>query len=225
MPSPSSGSTPRPTPSSPQPPSPLQPPKTFSRAKELHTIASEMLDIAEKLDLPSDQMKTEVDMDAWRADITFARGRCNLVVGSAKAEELEARIEAEDESMYDCEDAIDGRDVVQLAVTYLEKAREVLVGRGEEAEAEGCAPASTSTLAAVSVVQHAGSATSAADREETIAELGTLLVEALITLANLTKLKDATEREALYSRFHLIITLDIGKARSSKYIRVMNLPT
>ncbi|KAF8957140.1 hypothetical protein BDZ97DRAFT_122237 [Flammula alnicola] len=237
MPPPSTESTPTPTPGSPQQASPLQPPETFSRAKELYTIASEMLDIAEKLDLPSEretwatwadsvfsQMKMEADMHASRADITFARGRCNLVVGSAKAEELEARIEAEDESVYDCEDAIDGRDALTLAVTYLEKAREALVGRGEEAEAEGPAPTtSTSTSAAASVVgdeeemiivetaesdteesqqqprpRRAGSVTSAEDREETIAELGTLLAEALITLANLTK--DAREREALYSR-------------------------
>ncbi|PPQ79834.1 hypothetical protein CVT25_002988 [Psilocybe cyanescens] len=80
--------------------------ETFSRAKELYTIAYEVLLLSEKLDLASErqtwaqwadsvfsQMKMEADTDAWRGHITAARGRCCVVIGSALAEGVEGRLE------------------------------------------------------------------------------------------------------------------------------------
>ncbi|KIM39613.1 hypothetical protein M413DRAFT_74710, partial [Hebeloma cylindrosporum] len=159
----------------------LLPPETFSRAKELYTIALEIFLVAEKLEIASEratwaswadsvfsQMKMEADMDAWRANITSARGRCHLIVGSALAEEVEAQLAEgnEDEGVWDCDDARDARDALAKAIAFLEKAREAVVQ----------------------------------DRMDTevAAELSSLLAEALLTLANLTK--DKAEREALYSR-------------------------
>lgn len=194
----------------------LLPPETFSRAKELYTIALEVFVLAEKLEVASEratwaswadsvfsQMKMEVDMDAWRANITSARGRCHLIVGSALAEGLEARLAGEgvegmeDEDVWDCEDARDARDALVKAVAFLEKAREAVAQHRMETEAAG---GEVSTAAIVEI------ADDDEDSEEEIvifeadeeAELSSLLAEALLTLANLTK--DKTEREALYSR-------------------------
>ncbi|KAH9479254.1 hypothetical protein JR316_0007842 [Psilocybe cubensis] len=86
--------------------SPAASTETFSRAKELYTIAYEVLLLAEKLDSASErqtwaqwadsvfsQMKMEADTDAWRGHITAARGRCCVVIGSALAEGVEERLE------------------------------------------------------------------------------------------------------------------------------------
>lgn len=162
----------------PSPPSAVKrPPDSFSRAKELFTIGSEVLLISEKLLEPSErqtwgawsdsifsQMKMEADMEVWRAPIARARGRCCLIVGAARAEELEGALESGDMDVLNTEDAEDARDTLGCAIGYLEKAREL--GGDEEEE----------------------------DREE----LRSLLVEALVTLANLTG--DVGRREELYAR-------------------------
>jgi hypothetical protein len=193
----------------------LLPPETFSRAKELYTIALEVFLLAEKLEVASEratwaawadsvfsQMKMEADMDAWRASIISARGRCHLIVGSALAEGLEARLAGEDvegmedEDVWDCEDARDARDALVKAVSFLEKAREAVVQHRMETEVGG--DVSAATIAEIADEDE--------DAEEEIvlveadeeSELSSLLAEALLTLANLTK--DKTEREALYSR-------------------------
>ena len=187
------------------------PPETFSRAKELYTIALEIFIVAEKLELASErttwatwadsvfsQMKMEADMDAWRASITSARGRCHLIVGSALAEEVEAKLaddKEEDEDVWECEDARDARDALVKAIAFLEKARDAVVQQRMETEAiPGGDDVTAATIAddedseeEIVIVE--------ADEE---AELSGLLAEALLTLANLTK--DKTEREALYSR-------------------------
>lgn len=165
-------------------PSPLpaikQPPDSFSRAKELFTIGSEVLLISEKLLEPSErqtwgawsdsifsQMKMEADMEVWRAPIARARGRCCLIVGAARAEELEGALESGNMDVLDTEDAEDAREALVCAIGYLEKARELC----EEEDEEG--------------------------KEE----LRSLLVEALVTLANLTG--DVGRREELYAKAQL----------------------
>jgi hypothetical protein len=80
---------------------------SFSRAKILFTIASEVLAVAERMEKPSErkrcaawadsvfsQMKMEADTDTWRGAITRAKARCWLIVGSAGVEEIEDALEA-----------------------------------------------------------------------------------------------------------------------------------
>jgi len=153
----------------------------FSRAKELFTIASEVLLVAEKLEIPSErqcwaswadsvfnQMKMEADMDAWRGPITRARGRCWLVVGSSRAEELETALERGDMDVLQSEDAQDAREGLSTAISFFERAK--------------------------------GSATAVNDPAESH-ELQSLLAEALLNLANLTE--DERKREELYARAQL----------------------
>jgi hypothetical protein len=110
--------------------------ESFSRAKELFTIASEVLLLSEKLDIPSErqrwaswadsvfnQMKMEADMEAWRGSITRARGRCWLIVGSARAEELEAALEHGELGVLQSEDAQDAREGLSTAISFFERAK------------------------------------------------------------------------------------------------------
>ena len=194
----------------------LLPPETFSRAKELYTIALEVFVLAEKLEVASEratwaswadsvfsQMKMEADMDAWRASITSARGRCHLIVGSALAEAVEASLAGEgmdgeeNEDVWDCEDARDARDALVKAIAFLEKAREAVVEDRMETEvASGDLPAAT--IAEIADGDEDGDEEILIIETDEKADLSGLLAEALLTLANLTK--DKTEREALYSR-------------------------
>jgi len=107
-------------------------------------------------------------MEVWRAPIARARGRCCLIVGAARAEELEGALESGNIDVLDTEEAEDARDALGSAIGYLEKARELGVGGEDEEDEE---------------------------------ELKSLLVEALVTLANLTR--DAGKREELYARAQL----------------------
>ena len=198
----------------------LLPPETFSRAKELYTIALEVFVLAEKLEIASEratwaswadsvfsQMKMEADMDAWRASITSARGRCHLIVGSALAEAVEASLAGEgmdgegNEDVWDCEDARDARDALVKAIAFLEKAKEAVVEDRMETEAtSGDLPAAA--IAEIADGDEDGDEEiliiEADEKADEKADLSGLLAEALLTLANLTK--DKTEREALYSR-------------------------
>jgi hypothetical protein len=162
-------------------PAPVQ--ESFSRAKELFTIASEVLLLAEKLDIPSErqhwaswadsvfsQMKMEADMDAWRGPITRSRGRCWLIVGAARAEELEAALEHGEMDILRSEEAEDAREGLSTAISFFERAK------------------SSATATALS------------DPAESH-ELQSLLAEALLNLANLTE--DEGRREELYARAQL----------------------
>ncbi len=93
-----------------------------SRLQELFTLASEVLRVAERLDAPDErrkwamwadaifhQMHMEADVDAWRARVVAARGRCWLAVGSAHADELEAALERGDRSVLGSREAEDAR--------------------------------------------------------------------------------------------------------------------
>ncbi|KAE9405388.1 hypothetical protein BT96DRAFT_852748, partial [Gymnopus androsaceus JB14] len=151
---------------------------SFSRAKELFTIASEVLLVAEKLDVPSErkywaswadsvfsQMKMEADVDAWRGPINRARGQCCLIVGTAQAEEFEEALEAGDEAVLHSEDADEAREALADAISFLEKAK---------------------------------SSANATDMDQDDDELQHFLQEALLTLANLTL--DEQKREELYAK-------------------------
>lgn len=211
------------------PPPGLLPGETFSRAKELFTIASEVLDVAERFPDPAaraslaafadgllGQMKLEANTEragtyapwAGAGAIVFARGRASLVVGAAKAEEIEARIEGGDPGVWGCDEAVDGREALGVAVVYLEKAREALLAKHEEelaarGEAIVVEPADgedgeeDEDMGGDSDDEEGG-APRGAGTEATVEEVGTMLAEALLTLANLTE--DPKEREVLYAR-------------------------
>ncbi|KAF8240209.1 hypothetical protein L208DRAFT_1420425 [Tricholoma matsutake] len=157
--------------------------ESFSRAKELFTIASEVLLLSEKLDIPSErqrwaswadsvfsQMKMEADMDAWRGPITRARGRCWLIIGAARAEELETALEHGEMGVLQSEDAEDAREGLSTAISFFEHAKS------------------------------SATATALGDPAESH-ELQSLLAEALLNLANLTE--DEGKREELYARAQL----------------------
>jgi len=207
------------TASTPLPPPP-PPPLSFSRAKELYTIAYEVLLLSEKLesaesrqtwanyaDSVFSQMKMEVDGIPegwwWRGHITAARGRCAVVIGSAIAEEVEERLEkAEDEmgeeteeAILNSEDAREAREVLAEAVGYLTRAKEEFESRNSAKQSKP-----TSSKDKDMDTQNTPSSLSMppAPSSEEIDELKSLLAEALLSLANLTK--DEKEREALYAR-------------------------
>lgn len=99
--------------------SPSSPPGTAAteaaaaqRPHILYTLASEVLAVAERLDDTEArrrwagwadavflQMHMEADVDAWRARVGVARGRCWLVIGSAHADEMEDALERGDASV------------------------------------------------------------------------------------------------------------------------------
>lgn len=100
---------------------------SFSRPKELFTIASEILGVAERLpdtgerqywaiwaDSVFNQMKMEADMDSWRGSVTRARGRCWLVVGSSRAEDLEDALERGDMDVLMTENAEEAREGLMM---------------------------------------------------------------------------------------------------------------
>ncbi|THG96315.1 hypothetical protein EW026_g5489 [Hermanssonia centrifuga] len=150
---------------------------TFSRPKELFTIASEVLGIAERLskaeqreywagqaDSVFNQMKMEADMAVSRMAVNAARGRCWLVVGEARAEDLEGRLEKGEVEVLMSAEAEEAREGLAMAIAFFERAK--------------------------------GSATAKCTAEQE--DLSPLLAEALVTLANLTA--DENKREELYAR-------------------------
>ncbi|KAI0682297.1 hypothetical protein BC835DRAFT_1400880 [Cytidiella melzeri] len=150
----------------------------FSRPKELFTIGSDVLGVAERMEKAAqreywavqadsvfNQMKMEAaHMGEWRMAVNMARGRCWLVVGEARAEEMERRLEDGDESVLRGTEAEEARESLAMAVTFFERAK--------------------------------GSATAKPNPELDV--LSPLLAEALLTLANLTV--DENTREELYAR-------------------------
>ena len=153
----------------------------FSRAKELHTIASEVLLVAEKLEVPSERLHwanwadsvfSQMKMESGR-DVLRSRGRCRLIAGAAFVEAIEAALEREEMDVLGSEEATDAREDLSMAIDFFERAKikegEELHGKAPEATVEGDSR-----------------------------ELRLLLTEALVTLANLTE--DTSHREALYTR-------------------------
>ncbi|KAI0258658.1 hypothetical protein BC834DRAFT_835112 [Gloeopeniophorella convolvens] len=152
--------------------------RAFSRPRELFTLASEVLGVAERLrdadarrkwalwaDAIFHQMHMEADVDEWRARVTVARGRCWLAAGSARADELEDALEQGDAGVLRSREAEDARQGLAMAISFFERAK--------------------------------GSA-STDSPETSLQDMQPLLAEALLSLANLTADEDA--REALYTR-------------------------
>jgi len=175
----------------------------FSRARELYTIASEVLTVAEKLETPSErhywanwadsvlnQMKMESERDAWRTPVLRSRGRCRLIAGSAFVEAIETALERGETDVLRSEEATDAREDLSMAIDFFERAK---LKEGDEHHARGSSEGSSDSP-----------------------ELRLLLAESLVTLANLTK--DRERREALYARakaeagsnMDLDLDLDLG---------------
>ena len=209
---------------------------TFSRAKELYTIGSEVLLLAEKLDAPSERhqwarwsdgifsqmgMHLNTPEDKWKVLLAIARGRSNLVMGSARAEEIDNDLERGHMEVLDTTGAEDGRVALKKAITFLEKARglipsdAIMIPAPSSKNSDCChANLRSASMDDDSEVEEEIQATilddstnimmSAEDvlneeaSEQT--EIRMLLAEALLTLANLTA--DVVEREALYGKAH-----------------------
>lgn len=199
---------------------------TFSRAKELYTIGSEVLLLSEKLDAPSERchwakwadgifgqmrMETNSPEETWKVPLTISRGRASLVMGSAMAEEMENELERGEMQVLDSEEAEDARDALQKAVNFLDKARELVSSDAGEVLISGASAKAAVVDFAVegedeeiqaAIFDEDSTSVVMASEEETPeqAEIRTLLAEALLTLANLTA--DEVEREALYAKAH-----------------------
>jgi len=210
---------------------------SFSRTKELYTIGSDVMLLAEKLDSPSEryhwanwadgifsQMKMETNHAelSWRIQVATARGRCSLVMGSARAEEMDSELEKGELDVLKTPEAEEARSALRNAIVFLEKARELLGSDGDNDASRN------NIVSAVSNVSPSLKASMAVeggvDEEEIIedesgnnmaaegvvlvdslddesseqTELRKLLAEALLTLANLTV--NEAGREALYAR-------------------------
>jgi hypothetical protein len=100
---------------------------TSCRPRELFTIGSEVLAVAERLndvearrrwatwaDAVFHQMHMEADVDAWRARIGVARGRCWLVMGSVRADEMEDALERGDVGVLQSKEADDARAALAM---------------------------------------------------------------------------------------------------------------
>ncbi|TRM68497.1 hypothetical protein BD626DRAFT_395207 [Schizophyllum amplum] len=165
----------------------------FSRAKELYTVAHEVLLLAEKLVVPAErqywaswadsvfeQMRMEADMDNWRGPITRMRGKCWLTFGSARLDDIETRLQeakssADSDAILASEAAIEGRGALEKAMEFFERALELGSRPGEDMELDR----------------------SAEDRDS-LAETKALLLEAVLPLIDLTP--DKAKRDDLYAR-------------------------
>ena len=81
-------------------------------------------------------------MDAWRAPILEARGRCWLVMGSAPVEEggMEERLERGESGVLHSEEAEEAREGLAMAVSFFERAKgaeESVPRQGEGGEGGG----------------------------------------------------------------------------------------
>jgi hypothetical protein len=191
---------------------------SFSRAKQLYTIAFEVLHIAEKLECTSEraywanwadsvlnQMKMEaISEDAWRTCILRSKGRCRLVIGSAFAEEVEAALERGEMDVLDSEEADEARADLALAIELFGRVRakenENSAGE-EETKKEKEKDPPDQPVASKGEEEEEEEEEEGKVEDETHSEteeLGVLLTEAFLTLANLTR--DPNEREALYAK-------------------------
>ncbi|KAI0249667.1 hypothetical protein BJV78DRAFT_1129183 [Lactifluus subvellereus] len=107
-----------------------------ARPHELFTLASEVLAVAERLDDAEarrrwatwadavfHQMHIEADVDAWRARIAVARGRCWLAAGSARADEMEDALERDDVRVLQSKEAEDSRAALVMAISFFDRAK------------------------------------------------------------------------------------------------------
>ncbi|KAF7794967.1 hypothetical protein EIP86_006110 [Pleurotus ostreatoroseus] len=177
----------------------------FSRPKELFTIASSLLSVAERLaraahreywasqaDSVFNQMKMEADMDVSRAAVNAARGRCWLVVGEARAEELEGALERGEGGVLWSAEAEEAREGLGMAITFFDRAKGSAKKR----------------------FNYGYGRRGAGEEEGAVGELGPLLAEAIVTLGNLTA--DEGRREALYVRAQGEVEGDLGLGASDE---------
>ncbi|KAJ7173588.1 hypothetical protein C8R46DRAFT_1083235 [Mycena filopes] len=159
----------------------------FSRSAELFTIAREVLALGERLSAAAERMRWAAWADnvlqqiQSQTDVVLrTRGRCWLVVGTARVEDMEAMAWGDDDAqgqqqnsgVLDSEEAEEAREGLERAVEFFERAKaEMDEPRDEQSRAEA-------------------------------EELRAFLVEGLLTLANFTKEED--KREALYQRAQLL---------------------
>ncbi len=68
-------------------------------------------------------------MDVSRGAVNAARGRCWLVVGEARAEDLEGALERGEASVLWSAEAEDAREGLAMAVTFFERAKGTAKGR------------------------------------------------------------------------------------------------
>ncbi|KAF5373933.1 hypothetical protein D9758_000880 [Tetrapyrgos nigripes] len=205
-----------------QPPPPSDPltSSTFSRAKELSTIASEVLLLADKLSLPSErqywaswadsvfnQMKMELEgggstrvgvgggvklgsMEEWRRGIYRMRGQAMLIIGTARAEEYEEALEQLAEGGKEAQKALE-----LLKGEDAEDAREALKEAISLFEKVKGMDEPSGSEGDHEGVDHDMDLEGESVEDE---ELKRMLTEALLTLANLTL--DEEKREELYKR-------------------------
>ncbi|KAL1687936.1 hypothetical protein GGG16DRAFT_95306 [Schizophyllum commune] len=165
----------------------------FSRAKELYTVAHEVLLLAEKLTVPRErqywaswadsvfeQMRMEADMDNWRGPITRMRGKCWLTYGSARLDEIEARLQeahsdAESDAVLASESAVEARHALEKAMEFFERALEL----SSRPDADMDLDPTT-------------------QERDALSETKDLLLEAVLPLLDLTP--DKSKRDELYAR-------------------------
>ncbi|KAI9510549.1 hypothetical protein F5148DRAFT_976587 [Russula earlei] len=163
---------------------------TASRPQALFTLASEVLAVAERLDDAESrkrwaawadavflQMHMEADVDAWRARIAVARGRCWLSIGSARMDEMEDKLERGEIGVLSSKEAEDARAGLSMAISFFDRAK---------------GSASTDIPFCRSLARPFPSDT------HRWSYISRQLAEALLSLANLTA--DQGAREALYAR-------------------------
>jgi hypothetical protein len=92
------------------------------RQQVLYTLATEVLVVAERLEDPAArarwaawadalllQMHMEADVDAWRVRVGAVRGRCWLVIGGARADEMEDALERGEVGVLARKEAVEAR--------------------------------------------------------------------------------------------------------------------
>ncbi|KAF8470284.1 hypothetical protein DFH94DRAFT_637821 [Russula ochroleuca] len=123
------------------------------RPHVLFSIASEVLGVAERLgdaearrrwakwaDEVFLQMHMEADVDAWRARVGVARGRCWLVVGSARVDEMEDKLERGDGSVLLSKEAEDARAGLSTSISFFDRAKRSASTESSEPSLENMQP-------------------------------------------------------------------------------------
>ncbi|TFK34033.1 hypothetical protein BDQ12DRAFT_380563 [Crucibulum laeve] len=143
---------------------------------------------------------------AWGEElVTRSRGRCMLIAGSARAEELEGALERGEMGVLESEEAEEARESLQAAVGYFERARGWVEERSSAASSASKAKSRGKEKEHMEVESSLPSHHDEDQQQqqeeqgkEDAQELRSLLAEALVTLANLTR--DESKREELYAR-------------------------
>ncbi|ESK90336.1 hypothetical protein Moror_13765 [Moniliophthora roreri MCA 2997] len=176
----------------------------FSRAKELYTIASEVLLISSKLSLPeerkywaswADSVFSQIGVGG-KGRVNRSRGECLLIVGSALAEGLEDELEAGHLSVLESEEAEEAREALSEAVVFFERAKGVGTCEHLTEKMQKQRRGKRKRGYPEPEVMHDADEQNQEGEDDD--DLQALLAEALLTLANLTV--DEKRREELYAR-------------------------